>query len=96
MTASSLSTLAAAPAARPEPSSRREAWLNQLRVAIRRAARNPSTLAGSIIVLLLVLAAATAPLLATHDPNAQALHDCGAAEMILDRFSDVFFNSVQQ
>jgi peptide/nickel transport system permease protein len=73
MTATSLSTLAAAPAARPEPSSRREAWLNQLRVAIRRAARNPSTLAGSIIVLLLVLAALTAPLLATHDPVAQDL-----------------------
>jgi peptide/nickel transport system permease protein len=60
-------------AARPEPSSRREARLRQFGTALRRTARNPSTLAGGIMVLLLVLAAAFAPLLATHDPMAQDL-----------------------
>jgi peptide/nickel transport system permease protein len=60
-------------AARPEPSSRREARLRQFGTALRRTARNPSTLAGGVMVLLLVLAAAFAPLLATHDPMAQDL-----------------------
>jgi peptide/nickel transport system permease protein len=56
-----------------EPSSRAQARLVQIARAIRRAARNPSTLAGSIIVLALVLMAILAPLLATHDPMAQDL-----------------------
>ena len=59
--------------ARPEPSSRRAARLRQAGIALRRAARNPSTLAGAIVVVVLVLAAALAPLLATHDPMAQDL-----------------------
>ncbi|HEX2553499.1 MAG TPA: ABC transporter permease [Microvirga sp.] len=66
-------TAAPLSAARPEPSSRREARLRQAGIALRRAARNPSTLAGAIVVLLLVLAAVLAPLLATHDPMAQDL-----------------------
>ena len=56
-----------------EPSSRAQARLVQIARAIRHAARNPSTLAGSIIVLALVLMAILAPLLATHDPMAQDL-----------------------
>jgi hypothetical protein len=51
----------------------REAWLRQFMRGVRRAARNPSTFAEAWIVLLLVFAAATAPLLATHDPMAQDL-----------------------
>jgi peptide/nickel transport system permease protein len=61
------SRLAAAPA------SRRQAQMRQLRQGVRRAARNPSTLAGGIVVGLLVLVALTAPLIATHDPMAQDL-----------------------
>ncbi|MBM1169947.1 ABC transporter permease [Microvirga arabica] len=56
-----------------EPSSRTQARLVQLARALHRAARNPSTLAGSLIVLALVFAAILAPLLATHDPMAQDL-----------------------
>jgi peptide/nickel transport system permease protein len=61
------------------PSSRREARLRQLRVSARRALRNPSTFAGGLIVLLLVLMAILAPILATHDPVATNLTDRLAA-----------------
>jgi peptide/nickel transport system permease protein len=53
------------------PSSRREARLAQAAVGLRRLLRNPSSLAGFVLVLLLVVAAVFAPLIATHDPNAQ-------------------------
>jgi peptide/nickel transport system permease protein len=68
-----MSATAAVTAPASVPSSRREAWLRQFVRGVRRAARNPSTLAGSIVVFFLVFAAAAAPLLATHDPMAQDL-----------------------
>ncbi|WP_374632498.1 ABC transporter permease [Ferrovibrio sp.] len=57
------------------PNSRREARLIQLRIGLRRVLRNPSTLVGGILVLLLLVMAALAPFLATHDPMAQSLVD---------------------
>lgn len=57
------------------PGSRAEARLIQLRIGLLRLIRNPSTLAGGILVLLLVALALLAPILATHDPMAQSLSD---------------------
>ncbi len=59
----------------PSPASRRQARLGQLYRSWLRLAGNPLTLVGLGIVVLLVLMAAAAPLVATHDPIAQALAD---------------------
>ncbi len=55
------------------PASRAEARLIQAATRFRRLLRNPSSLIGLIIVTTLVLVALLAPLLATHDPDAQDL-----------------------
>ncbi len=55
------------------PSSRAEARLIQAAMRFRRLLRNPSSLIGLVIVTLLILMALFAPLLATHDPDAQDL-----------------------
>lgn len=57
------------------PNSRREARLIQIRIGLNRILNNPSTLAGGLMVLLLLVMAAVAPLIATHDPMAQTLTD---------------------
>ncbi|HLM39130.1 MAG TPA: ABC transporter permease [Microvirga sp.] len=73
MTVTSSAPLAGSATTRSIPSSRTHARLVQLAKASRRAAGNPSTLVGSLIVLALVLAAILAPVFATHDPMAQDL-----------------------
>ena len=73
MTITSSAPLAGSATTRSIPSSRTHARLVQLTKASRRAAGNPSTLVGSLIVLALVLAAILAPVFATHDPMAQDL-----------------------
>jgi peptide/nickel transport system permease protein len=62
-----------------EPRSRREARLRQWKLSLRRVLRNPSTFAGGLIILALIVMAAAAPLLATHDPVATNLSDRLAA-----------------
>jgi peptide/nickel transport system permease protein len=57
----------------PEPPSPTQAHVAQLSVGLRQGALNPATLAGGLIVLVLILSALLAPLLATHDPIAQDL-----------------------
>ena len=57
----------------PSPASRRQARLGQAYRGWLRLARNPLALLGLGIVVALVLMAIAAPLLATHDPYAQAL-----------------------
>ncbi len=57
----------------PSPASRRQARLGQIYRGWLRLARNPLALVGLCIVVALVLMAAAAPLLATHDPIAQDL-----------------------
>ncbi|HEU0223395.1 MAG TPA: ABC transporter permease [Paracoccaceae bacterium] len=66
----------------PDPRSRLQARLGQAWLGWRRLARNPLALAGLVIVVLLVLAAALAPWIATHDPVAQNL-----AQRLLPPFS---------
>ncbi|MCX5515048.1 D-ala-D-ala transporter subunit [Kaistia algarum] len=51
-----------------EPQSRRQARLGHAYQTYRRLSRNPTAMAGLVIVGLLVLVAAFAPLLATHSP----------------------------
>jgi peptide/nickel transport system permease protein len=53
------------------PASRAEARLIQAASRLRRLLRNPSSVIGLALVLALVFVAAFAPLIATHDPNAQ-------------------------
>lgn len=53
------------------PGSRAEARLIQSAIRLKRLFGNPSSLIGLVIVLTLVFVAMFAPLLATHDPNAQ-------------------------
>jgi peptide/nickel transport system permease protein len=65
--------------------------------------RNPSTLAGALIVGLLVVTAVTAPLLATHDPMAQdlgarlrppsAVHWFGTDQLGRDIYSRLLYGS---
>lgn len=57
----------------PNPSSRRQARLGQAWLAWLRLRRNPLAMAGLVLVLALVLAAALAPWIAPHDPIAQDL-----------------------
>lgn len=56
-----------------QPTSRAAARRDQLWLGLRRVLGNPSTLAGSIVVALLVIAAVAAPLIAPYDPVAQDL-----------------------
>ncbi len=51
-----------------EPQSRLQARLGHFYQVFRRLARNPTAMAGLVIVVLLVLVAIFAPLLATHSP----------------------------
>jgi peptide/nickel transport system permease protein len=55
------------------PRSRRQARLGQLYLAWLAFRRNPLAVTGFVIILALLLAAAAAPLLATHSPIAQDL-----------------------
>ncbi len=57
----------------PSPASRRQARLGQAYRGWLRLGRNPLALLGLGIVVALVVMAAAAPLLATHDPYAQNL-----------------------
>ena len=57
----------------PNPSSRRQARLGQAWLAWLRLRRNALAMAGLVLVLALVLAAAVAPWIAPHDPIAQDL-----------------------
>jgi peptide/nickel transport system permease protein len=57
------------------PGSRRHARAVQAYLAWLGFARNPLAMLGLLIIVALILMAACAPLLATHDPNAQALQD---------------------
>jgi peptide/nickel transport system permease protein len=59
----------------PSPASRRQARLGQLYRGWLRLGRNPLALIGLAIVAALVLMAAAAPLIATHDPIAQSLQE---------------------
>ncbi len=67
--------MSAAPSSMQSPTSRREARLIQFRIGLRRVVRNPSTLVGGLLVLILLVMALVAPLIATHDPMAQVLAD---------------------
>ncbi len=67
--------MSAAPSSMQSPNSRREARLIQFRIGLRRVVRNPSTLVGGLLVLILLVMALVAPLIATHDPMAQVLAD---------------------
>lgn len=53
------------------PASRAEARLIQMASRLRRLLANPSSVIGLLLVLALVVVAAFAPLIATHDPNVQ-------------------------
>lgn len=53
------------------PASRREARMIQARQRFRSILANPSSFVGLVIVVMFVVVAVFAPLLATHDPNAQ-------------------------
>ncbi|MCA0399903.1 MAG: ABC transporter permease [Proteobacteria bacterium] len=53
------------------PNSRAEARLIQGAMRLRRLLANPSSAIGLVLVLALVFVAIFAPLIATHDPNAQ-------------------------
>jgi peptide/nickel transport system permease protein len=53
------------------PASRREARIALARQRLRRIVANPSSLIGLVIVVTFVFVAIFAPLLATHEPNAQ-------------------------
>ena len=57
----------------PNPSSRRQARLGQAWLAWLRLRRNALAMAGLVLVLALLLAAALAPWIAPHDPIAQDL-----------------------
>ncbi len=57
------------------PASRLQARAVQSYLAWLSFRRNPMAMLGLFIIVALVLMAAFAPLLATHDPNAQALQD---------------------
>jgi peptide/nickel transport system permease protein len=55
------------------PATPAQATQDRLRRAARHLLRNPMTLAGSLVVLLLVAVAVLAPWIAPHDPQAQDL-----------------------
>lgn len=59
----------------PNPASRRQARLGEWWRGWLALSRNPLSVFGLLIVAVLVLMAAAAPWLATHDPLAQALHN---------------------
>ncbi len=59
----------------PNPTSRRQARLGQAWLGWLRLRRNPLAVAGLVIIGLLLLMAAFAPWIATHDPIAQNLQN---------------------
>lgn len=64
-----------APERELQPQSRNEALRQNLLRSLRRLVRNPLTVAGLIVVALLLLVALFAPLIATHNPLAQDLNN---------------------
>ncbi len=88
----------------PMPKSRAQARLGQTWLAWLRFRRNPLAMIGLLIVLVLLLAAAFAPLIATHDPIAQDLvgrlkppmtdgHLLGTDEFGRDIFSRIVYGA---
>lgn len=85
------------------PRSSTQALGQNLRRALRRIYRNPLTMVGAVVVCLLLLVAAIAPLIATHDPLAQdlsnalkapsAAHWFGTDEYGRDIFSRIIYGS---
>jgi peptide/nickel transport system permease protein len=85
------------------PASRSEARLIQLAQKAQRLLRNPSSAIGLAIVLTLVFVALFAPLLATHDPDAQdiiarlqrpsAAHWLGTDQFGRDLYSRLIFGA---
>lgn len=85
------------------PQSSAAAWGETFKRGARRLARNPLTVAGLAVVLLLVLVAIFAPLIATHTPIAQDLsnalkapsstHWFGTDEYGRDIFSRLVYGS---
>ncbi|MFZ9199811.1 MAG: ABC transporter permease [Paracoccaceae bacterium] len=57
----------------PNPTSRRQAKLGQIWLAWLRLRRNPLAISGLVIVMMLLVLAAFAPMFATHDPYVQNL-----------------------
>lgn len=88
----------------PLPKSRAQARLGQTWLAWLRFRRNPLAMIGLLIVLVLLAAAAFAPLIATHDPIAQDLvgrlkppitdgHLMGTDEFGRDIFSRIVYGA---
>ncbi len=94
---------AAAEIAGRAPASRAQARRMQAAMRLRRLLRNPSSLIGLVIVVALFLVAALAPLIATHDPNAQnfalrlappsAAHWLGADQFGRDVYSRLVYGA---
>jgi peptide/nickel transport system permease protein len=86
----------------PKRAVRAARWA-EFKVFVRRFMRNPLGVVGLVIVVLLLLCAAFAPLLATHDPYLPSLGDrlaapsatywLGADELGRDIYSRVIFGS---
>lgn len=85
------------------PRSSTQALRQNLRRALRRIYHNPLTMVGVVVVCLLLLVAAIAPLIASHDPLAQdlsnalkapsAAHWFGTDEYGRDIFSRIIYGS---
>ncbi len=85
------------------PKSDRQAGLGRLYVNWLSLKQNPMTVTGLAIVIVLILIAITAPLIATHDPNAQnlaerllspgSLHWFGTDHLGRDIFSRILYGS---
>lgn len=88
----------------PSPQSRLQARVGQAYLGWLRFRRNPLAMAGALIVLMLILAAAFSPWIATHDPITQDLtqrllapgtngHWMGTDEFGRDIFSRIVYGS---
>lgn len=85
------------------PRSGLQALANSAARGLRRLARNPLTMAGAVVVVMLMLIALAAPWIATHDPLAQELsgalqapgsaHWFGTDEFGRDIFSRLVYGS---